>query len=196
MRRARWLALLSFILFLSVGVAAGSLYARARRAQELIRTYLETTLSRELQLPVRVGRLGLSPRLGWVEADRAAVLDPETRIPLLQVERLQMGFEVWPLLRRELRIRSVRLRELRLTLDDSPRLRAIALNLLGRLRTVGGDRTRIPVEITGGAFRYRDRVFGVAVDAEGVELSWGEGEGGKPASSEHPWFLANWLARP
>lgn len=173
MRRGGWLALVAFVLLLAVGVAAGLLYIRTRAARELIRAYLETTLSHQLELPVRLDRLRLSPRLGRVQANRAALLDPETGAPLIQVERLQVTLDLWPLLRRELRIRSVRLSEPRVSLEDSPRLRAMVLGLLDRLGELARDPkgVRFPLKLTGGTVRYRHPASGVVLDADGLELS-------------------------
>lgn len=168
MRRSRLLPLVSLLLLLATAAATGVLYLRARTVQELIRASLETTLAQELELPVRVGRLTISLLFGWVEARRAAVLDPETRAPFLEVERLQMRVDLWPLLRRELRVRSARLQGVQLTFSDSPRLRALALELLDRLR-IRRDQARIPLELADGAVRYR--AAGTTLDVEGIQLS-------------------------
>ncbi|MBI4607373.1 MAG: AsmA-like C-terminal domain-containing protein [Candidatus Rokubacteria bacterium] len=171
--RRRWLAVLAVILLVVLGVGLGLVYVRTRAAQELIRAYLETTLSRDLGLPVRLERLGLSLRLGRVDAYRAALLDPETGLPMIQVERLRVTLDLWPLLRRELRIRSVSLSGPRITLEDSARLRGLALGVLDRLGGLARDREggRFPLKLGGGTFRYRDPASGTAIDADGLELS-------------------------
>lgn len=172
MRRRRWLAGVLTAVVLLGAVAAGVLYLRTERAHDQIRAYLETTLSRELEMPVKLGSVGFSPGLGEVEVRHAALLDPETRAPLLETERLRVRLRLWPLFRRELHVRSASLGHPRLLLEDSPRLRELAYSLLARLGELArtGDAARFPVSVDGAVVRYTHAEAGAAVDVEGLSL--------------------------
>ncbi|MBI4241633.1 MAG: AsmA-like C-terminal domain-containing protein, partial [Candidatus Rokubacteria bacterium] len=176
MRGRGWLASVLIVLLLLGTLAAGLLYLRSQRAGDQIRAYLESTLSRELAMPVRLGGVGFSLRLGEVEVRQAALLDPETRAPLLETEQLRVRLALWPLLRRELRVRSVSARHPRLLLEDSPRLRELAHALLARLGELARAEAgaRFPLSVEGALVRYTHAGAGVAVDIEalGLDLRW------------------------
>ncbi len=176
MSRRGWLAGVLIVTVLLGTTALGLLYLRSQRARAQIRAYLETTLSKELEMPVKLGSVGFSLGLGRVEVGQAALLDPETRAPLLEVGRVQVGLRLWPLLWREVRVRSVSVGQPKLFLEDSPRQRELVLGLLARLGELarpGGD-ARFPVLVDGGVVHYARPGSGFAVEIVGlrVALEW------------------------
>ena len=176
MSRRRWLASVAIVAVLLGTVSLGLLSLRSQRARDQIRAYLETTLSTELEMPVKLGSVGFSLGLGRVEVRHAALLDPQTRAPLLEVGRLQVRLRLWPLLWREVRVRSVSIYQPQLVLEDSPRLRELILGLLARLGELAhpGEGTRFPVLVEGGAVRYARPGSAVSAEIEGlrVALTW------------------------
>ncbi|MFQ5897879.1 MAG: AsmA-like C-terminal domain-containing protein [Candidatus Methylomirabilia bacterium] len=175
-----WITGLLILIVLAGTVVAGLLYLRTRGAQELIRTYLETTLSEQLGMPVKLGSVEISPTLGRVRVLQAALLDPETGDPILEVGRLTVGLALNSLLRREVRVQSVGLSAPRLLFVDSPRHRARVLELLAGLGgAVGTTRgNRFPVSVDDGRVRYESSDGVQTLDLEGLRLTlWWEGSG-------------------
>src|SRR3972149_4385809 len=81
MRRRGLVVLVASIVLLVLLVGGGLLYVRTRTAREQIRAYVERTLARELGLPVHLGGVSLSLRLGAVQPQQphAGRADPKSR---------------------------------------------------------------------------------------------------------------------
>ncbi|MFQ5520901.1 MAG: hypothetical protein ACE5FK_05860, partial [Candidatus Methylomirabilia bacterium] len=175
MSRRGWLSFSLILTVLVVTVVAGLLYLRTRGAQELIRTYLETTLSEKLAMDVKLGSVELSPILGRVDVRQAALLDPETGDPVLEVGQLTVGLALKSLLRREVRVQSLDLSEPRLLFVDSPRRREQALGLLAALGGAGEatEGSRFPVSVDGGWVRYESSDRAAAFGLEGLRFTLG-----------------------
>lgn len=175
MRRRGLLLVLSLAVVL--GLLGGALLlAKTRQAQEQIRLLVETVLSRELELPVKLGRFSFSLRLNRVEARRAVVLDPETARPLLDVDRVSVNLRLLDLLRGRLTVKEITLQAPRLAFDDTPRTRGIIDRVVTRLRAMARERpsARFPVVIADGQLRYENASAGAFVEMERlrVALRW------------------------
>ena len=75
MRRRGLVVLLSSVLLFILLVGGGLLYVRTRTAREQIRAFAERALAKELNLPVHLGGVSLSLRVGSVQLrDRKSVV--------------------------------------------------------------------------------------------------------------------------
>ncbi len=171
-RRGLFLFLFSVAL---VGLLAGGafLLARTRQAREQIRLIVETALSRELELPVKVEEFSLSLRLNRIEARRAAVLDPGTSQPLLEVDRVVVDLDLSQLLSGRLTVKAVALQSPRLAFDDTQRTREILSRVASRLSAMARERpaTRLPVTVVDGQLRYEHGPAAALVELERLQLS-------------------------
>ncbi|MBI3031765.1 MAG: hypothetical protein HYY64_19855, partial [Candidatus Rokubacteria bacterium] len=176
MRRRGVLVLLASVLLLVLLVGAGLLYVRTRTARELVRAYVERSLARELNLAIRLGGVSVSLGMGGVQLKELAVGEGVGGEPLLRVERVRISLALLALLRGELRVGSVSIREPRLSVEDTPELRAMLAGVVGRLGRLSRPREAegFPLRLEGGAVRYRDPSTGVALRMSGVraDLSW------------------------
>lgn len=98
MRRRGLVVLLSSVLLLVLLVGGGLLYVRTRTAREQIRVYVERSLARELGLPVHLGGVSLSLRLGTVQLKQLTISDGTSGRPLLGVDRIRVSLALLSLL--------------------------------------------------------------------------------------------------
>lgn len=172
--------LVASIVLLVLLVGGGFLYVRTRTAREQIRAYVERSLARELGLPVHLGGVSLSLRLGTVQLTQLTVSDGTSGAPLLGVDRIRVSLALLSLLGGELRVRSVAIREPRLSVEDSPELRTVLARVASRVKELAREREAegFPIRVEGGAVRYRNPAVGVAVEASGFagSLSWASPE--------------------
>ncbi len=180
MRRRGLVVLVASIVLLVLLVGGGLLYVRTRTAREQIRAYAERSLARELGLPVHLGDVSLSLRLGTVQLKQLTVSEGTSGAPLLGVDRIRISLALLSLLGGELRVRSVAIHEPRLSVEDSPEFRTVLARVASRVRELSREREAegFPIRVEGGAVRYRNPAAGVAVEASGFNgsLSWASPE--------------------
>lgn len=176
MRRRGLVLLLASVLLLGLLVAGGLLYVRTRTAREQIRAYVERSLARELNLPVHLGGVSLSLGVGSVQLKQLTISDRPGGKPLLEVDRIRVSLALLSLLGGELRVTSVEVHDPRLSLEDSPELRATLASVAARVRELSREREAegFPLRVQGGAVRYRNPAGGVSLQASAVRgsLSW------------------------
>jgi len=180
MRRRGLVVLVASVVLLVLLVGGGLLYVRTRTAREQIRAYVERSLARELGLPVHLGGVSLSLRLGTVQLKQLTVSDGTSGVPLLGVDRIRVSLALLSLLGGELRVRSVAIHEPRLSVEDSPELRTVLARVASRVRELSREQEveGFPIRVEGGAVRYRNPAAGVAFEASGFNgsLSWASSE--------------------
>ncbi|MBI3626374.1 MAG: AsmA-like C-terminal domain-containing protein [Candidatus Rokubacteria bacterium] len=176
MRRRGMVVLLASVLALVLLVGGGLLYVRTRTAREQIRALVERVLAQELNLPVRVGSVSLSLGLGSVELRHLTITDRPTDTPLLEADRVRVTLALASLLGGDLRVKSVSIRGPRLSLEDTPRLRAILGAVVARLKQLSRDREGegFPIRVEQGVITYRNAPAGMSVRLAGLagRLSW------------------------
>ncbi len=175
--RHRGLAVLVVsVLLLVLLLGGGLLYVRTRTARAQIRALVERVLAQQLKLPVRVGAVSLSLGLGSIELRQLAISDRSTGTPLLEVERLRVALALASLLSGDLQIKSVTVRGPRVSLEDTPEIRAILAGVVGRLKEFPRDRETkgFPIRVEQGALSYVNAATGTSVRTGGlaVRLSW------------------------
>ena len=180
MRRRGLVVFVASIVLLVLLVGGGLLYVRTRTAREQIRAYVERSLAREFGLPVHLGGVSLSLRLGTVQLKQLTVSDGTSGAPLLGVDRIRVSLALLSLLGGELRVRSVAIHEPRLSVEDSPELRTVLARVASRVRVLSREREAegFPIRLEGGGVRYRNPAAGVALEASGFNgsLSWASPE--------------------
>lgn len=178
MRRRGLVVLLSSVLLLVLLVGGGVLYVRTRNAREQIRAYVERSLARELNLPVHLGGASLSLRVGSVQLRQLTISQGTSGTPLLEVDRIRVSLPLLSLLRGELRVTSVAIHDPRLSLEDTPELRAMLSAVAGRFRARDREAEGFPIRVEGGTVRYRNPAAGVSLQASGLNgrLSWSSPE--------------------
>lgn len=168
--------LLASVLVLVLVVAGGLLYVRTRTAREQVRALVEQVMTSELGLPVRVRSASLSLGVGSVELRRLIITDPTTDAPLLEADRVRVTLALASLLGGDLRVKSVTIRGPRLSLEDTPHLRAILRAVVARLKQLSRDREGegFPIRVEQGAVTYGNPAAGVSVRLAGLSarLSW------------------------
>ncbi|TPW19002.1 MAG: hypothetical protein FD126_3123, partial [Elusimicrobia bacterium] len=98
MRRRGLVVLLSSVLLLVLLVGGGLLYVRTRTAREQIRAYVERSLARELNLPVHLGGVSFSLRVGSVQLSQLTISQGTGGTPLLEVDRIRVSLAILALL--------------------------------------------------------------------------------------------------
>lgn len=175
--RRRPLLAVTLSLVLLAGLVAGLLiYSQTRAARAQIRALLETVLSRELEMPLRIGRFSFSPALNRVEARSLTLLPHEGAPPLLTVDRIRVVVDLLALLRGRVEIRSVLVDGPRLSVEDSDDLRQRLQQLASRLHRLGSGAAAagVPVTVENAMLRYHHAplALSAAVDRLRLALRW------------------------
>lgn len=170
----RPLLAIGLVVALAAGLVGGLLvYSQTRAAQAQVLTFLETVLSRELEMPVRIGRFSFSPAANRVEARSVTLLEREGGAPLLAVDRIRVTVDLWTLLRGRVELRSVVIDGPSLSLEDGPDFRERLRRLAARFQRFsrGAAAARVPVTVRNAALRYRHEPMALTLDLERLELA-------------------------
>ncbi|PWB49013.1 MAG: hypothetical protein C3F12_00495 [Candidatus Methylomirabilota bacterium] len=164
----------------------GLLYLKTRMAAEQLRQFAERTLTRHLDLPVRIESASPALLRGSVELREITVgdLSAETPaqagrnidLPILTIERAFVTFRLTTLLRGGLQVGSLTVQGPRLQITDSPRSSSTLAQLVSGLSKISDERGTegFPVFLEQGAIAYQSTIplRNLQIDGLRGRLDW------------------------